>query len=64
MTVPEFVAHMRELEAKACPMVNDVPLFNILIVEANAIGMNYREGLEHVIRRRREIEAKSSRTVQ
>ncbi len=63
MTVPEFAAHMRQLEENACPTKEGIPQFNRLILEAGALGMNYREGLQHVIKRRHEIEKKASRIV-
>lgn len=63
MTVPEFAAYMRELEENACPTNEDVPQFNWLILEAGALGMNYREGLQHVIQRQREIEKEAPRIV-
>ena len=38
-----------ELEVQASPTEDNVPLFNSLIVEPGARGMNYRQRSQHVI---------------
>lgn len=51
-SVREFNARMKKLLALACPASSDVQLFNDLIRIASDLGLNYREGLEYVIRMR------------
>ena len=51
-TVAEFAARMARLQRLACPTSEDVGEFNRSIQEASALGLNYREGLEYIIRLR------------
>jgi hypothetical protein len=51
-SVREFTDKMRRLESLACPTGADREFFNKQIQLASQQGMNYREGLEFVIRMR------------
>lgn len=51
-SIPEFTARMKRLQTLACPTPEDRDEFNIQIQEASALGLNYREGLEYIIRLR------------
>ena len=49
-TAAEFEARMKRMELLACPTDDDILFFNQQIEVVNAYGMNYREGLEFIIR--------------
>jgi hypothetical protein len=51
-SVAEFNAKMRRLETLACPSRADRDFFESQLALAKELGMNYREGLEFVIRMR------------
>ncbi len=48
-TVAEFSARMKRLSMLACPTDADRSFFDVKILEAKALGMTYKEGLEYVI---------------
>ena len=45
----------QELLQKACPEKQDAPFFNRHMLQANALGFTWLEGLQFVIQRRREL---------
>ena len=52
--VARFAQQIKSLEALACPSADDVEYFNRHLQIASALGLNYRDGLEFIIRMRRQ----------
>lgn len=51
-SISEFNARMKRLQRLACPTPENIEEFNLRIQEAAVLGLNYREGLEYIIRLR------------
>ena len=51
----ELTRRGQELLQKACPEKQGAPFFNRHMLQANALGLTWLEGLQFVIQRRREL---------